>query len=468
MRIFLISVCLVALSAAFCLSPLATARNDAQLTACDGEVPRELEEFQGYLDPAPLGMDIRYAWSLPGGRGENVKLIDIEFNWNLNHTDLEAATEDLLVYVRGIDPLPQLNTNHGTAVLGQLVAACDGVGVTGIAHQAKIGLINPLTEGQTPNVAAAIDRALRHLEAGDVILLEQQSFRGPRLDPSTGRGLLPIEFDPGVFDAIKEATARGIVVIEPAGNGFENLDDPIYNGVFDRNRRDSGAIMVGSGLPPEGFYGPGPDRVKTDESNFGSRVDVQGWGRFVTTCGFGDLRHEQGENNWYTISFGGTSSASAMVAGAVAVLQSIVKARGQAPLVPSDVRRLLAATGSRFLGKRGENIGPRPDLRAALDALDSGNLSPLPLISSVSYKKSKGKLTVDGENFIKGDSIIEIDGTPVTKLKFPAAFINADLASRIITKQSVQSLIPDGAEVSITVFTQSSGKRSAPFKFKNE
>ena len=33
----------------------------------------------------------------------------------------------------------------------------------------------------------------------------------------------------------------------------------------------------------------GPDRSRLDFSNFGKAVDVQGWGREVTTCGYGDL-----------------------------------------------------------------------------------------------------------------------------------------------------------------------------------
>lgn len=431
--------------------------------------PKELEVFQGYLDPAPMGMDVRYAWTLPGGRGENVRIVDIEFNWNLNHNDLATATSNLFVYVKGIDPLPEVNLNHGAAVLGEIVAAPDDIGVTGIAHKAQLGLINPLTEGSNPKVGDAINKALQHLEAGDVILLEQQSFNGPRLDPTNGRGLLPIEFDSGVFSAIKEATRRGIIVIEPAGNGFENLDDPIYKGLFDRRKKDSGAIIVGSATPPAGIYGPGPDRVRTPESNYGSRVDVQGWGRQVTTCGYGDLRHDQGENNWYTIDFGGTSSAAAMVAGAVAVLQSIIKERGEPPLTPAQMRQLLVITGTPNAGPANQNIGPRPNLRAALEALDSGDLSPKPTISTIKYKKPKGQLTIDGSNFIKDDSIIEIDGTPVTKLKYPAAFVGADkIATRIVTKQNVGSLLPAGVDVMITIFTPSTGKRSDPFVFRSQ
>src|SRR5829696_1995994 len=34
---------------------------------------------QGYLGPAPGGVDARYAWSLPGGKGEGIRVIDVEY-----------------------------------------------------------------------------------------------------------------------------------------------------------------------------------------------------------------------------------------------------------------------------------------------------------------------------------------------------------------------------------------------------
>ena len=437
-------------------------------------VPQELEAFQGYLDPAPRGMDIRYAWTLPGGHGENVQIVDIEYNWNLNHNDLIHATSDLFIYVKGVNPLPEPvsnegNKNHGTAVLGELVAAPDGIGVTGIAYGARLGLVNPLTQGTVPDVAGAIKRATAAMNAGDVMLLEQQSTAGPRLDLLTGQGFLPIEFEPDIFAAIKAATNKGIIVVESAGNGFENLDHPAYNGLFDRNRRDSGAIIVGAGLPQGGVYGIGPDLARTEESNFGSCVDVQGWGRFVTTAGYGLLRREQGEDNWYTDLFGATSGATAMVAGAAAVLQSIVKERGREPLTPGELRRLLITTGTPQTSGLNERIGPRPNLRAAIAALD-GDVSTLePEVTKIKFKKSSGKLTVDGKNFVTDDSIIEIDGQAVARLKYPSGYrLSNGTTTRIMTKSNVSDMIPPGVEVSITVFNPTTGKRSEAFLYRRD
>lgn len=424
-----------------------------------------LEHLQGYLDAAPAGMDVRYAWTLAGGRGENVRIIDIEVDWNLQHTDLVAATANPFFLVEGVDPQPQFNKDHGAAVLGEIVAAADGKGVTGIAYHSPIGLINPLTAvNQLPRVADAIDMAVRRLQTGDIILIEDQSARGPRLDPTTGRGLLPIEFETDIFEAIKRATDAGLVVIEPAGNGGENLDDEIYRGVFSRNH-DSGAIVVGAGFVPASFSDEGADRAKTDESNYGARVDVQGWGRAIATCGYGDIRLGQGENNFYTAKFGGTSGASAMVAGAAALLQSIVKQRGLAPLTSIQMRRLLSSTGSPQTGNLNKPIGTRPDLRAAVAALESTGLDPK--ITSIKYKAGAGKFIVEGENFIAGDSIIEINRTAVTKMKYPAEYVlpNGN-TTLIMAKGDLSASLPVGVDVSITVFTPSKSKRSDAFIYR--
>jgi serine protease len=45
-------------------------------------------EKQGYLDAAPTGVDVRYAWGFPGGDGEGVNMVDMEQGWDLEHEDL--------------------------------------------------------------------------------------------------------------------------------------------------------------------------------------------------------------------------------------------------------------------------------------------------------------------------------------------------------------------------------------------
>ncbi len=432
----------------------------------DNSAPQDLEVFQGYLDPAPVGMDVRYAWTIPGGRGEGIRIVDIEVDWNLSHSELTDKTSSLLVYVKGIDQRPDINMDHGTAVLGEIVAADDGIGITGIANLARLGLINPLRADGTLHVADAINGAAAVLRPGDVILLEQQSV-GPRFDPITGRGLAPVEYEPSVFEAIQAAANSGIVVIEPSANGLDNLDDPAYRGWFDRGH-DSGAIIVGAGMPPEGQYGPGPNLAATDESNYGTRVDLQGWGRSIVSAGYGDLRR-QGQNNSYTDSFGGTSGAAAMIAGAAACIQGILKARGRSPLPPAQLRQLLFTTGTPEDSNAVKRIGRRPDLRAAIAAIDAPPEPPTPVISTAAYSESKGRLTVDGRSFIPDESVVEVNGARVRKMKYPAGFYELDgTTTRIITKGDITGLLPRGVTVSLTIFTPGSNKRSEPFPFRRD
>jgi subtilisin family serine protease len=120
--------------------------------------------------------------------------------------------------------------------------------------------------------------------------------------------------------------------------------------------------MVGAGGPPRsGFV----DRKRLDFSNYGDRVDVQGWGRMVATLDYGDLQSCSGRDRHYTGAFSGTSSASPIVAGAAVIVQSAAKTK----LAPRAMRALLRATGSPQVDELGEHIGPRPDLSRALGEL---------------------------------------------------------------------------------------------------
>jgi hypothetical protein len=325
---------------------------------------RCFEPAQGYLHSAPNGIGAMGVWHLRGGKGQGVKVCDIEGNWQFLHDDLPAR-----IPLLGGAVIPTLGwRNHGTAVLGEIVSKPGTSGTVGIAHEAKAATHSVMIGGVF-NTAGAIMGAAAHLKAGDVILIELHAI-GPN-----GK-YVAMQYWKDVFVAIQAVTARGITVVEAAGNGDEDFDLPIYAG--SGLQKDSGAIVVGAGIPPTNyfdFHGSGPGmsyqligvpRSRIWFSNYGRIVNVQGWGWHVTTCGYGDAQGGTSENRWYTHRFSGTSSASPIVTGAVAVLQGISKARNGAPLTPAQVRRILMRTGTRQVAGPGvplaQRIGPLPDL----------------------------------------------------------------------------------------------------------
>ena len=334
--------------------------------------------LQDYLDAAPVGIDARYSWTLPGGRGANVRIIDLEWGWRFGHEDLVLNQGGVLAGTNST------SDDHGTAVLGEISGDADTKGVTGIAPDAWVAAMSFTTLATPTAIKMAADR----LRPGDIILLEIHRV-GPR-----GRWL-PIEWWPADFDAIRYAIGKGIIVVEAGGNGGENLDDPAYNTPqpgFPAGWRNplnvanpsSGAVMVGAGNPPSGTMGRTSyggdvlvDRARCNFSNYGARVDAQGWGWLVVTSGYGDLQGtapppDSNKDRWYTDEFSGTSSASPIVVGALACVQGVLRANGRIPLSPARARELLRSSGSPQQDAPGrprtQRIGNRPNLRQLIPA----------------------------------------------------------------------------------------------------
>jgi len=311
---------------------------------------------QGYLGPAVTGIDAQYAWTVPGGRGAGVNIIDIEWGWRFTHEDLTQNQGGVVSGTNSSDD------NHGTAVLGEFSGDRNTFGVTGISPDAHVSAVSLVTHSTAQAIRIAADR----LRSGDIMLLEVHR-RGPRGSAGSGQfGYIAIEWWPDDFDAIRYAVSKGIIVVEAAGNGGQNLDDPVYNprpagfpaswtNPFNPANPSSSAVVVGAGMPPTGTHGRNrhpdwgdvyADRGRCFFSNYGARVDAQGWGWEVTSTGYGDLQGGADRNQWYTDQFSGTSSASPIVVGALACVQGVLRAHGRIPLSPASAIQLLRATGS--------------------------------------------------------------------------------------------------------------------------
>lgn len=152
---------------------------------------------QGYLDAAPGGVDAKLAWTIPGGGGAGVRVIDCEWGWRFTHEDLQGNQGGVVA---------STDTNHGTAVLGVISGDRNGIGITGIAPDAVISASSFNDQSSSAAIKAAADK----LVAGDVLLLEIHR-PGPNT-PNLQRGQLgfiAIEWWPDDFAAIRYAAAKG-------------------------------------------------------------------------------------------------------------------------------------------------------------------------------------------------------------------------------------------------------------------
>jgi len=318
------------------------------------DVPPETPDLVGqqtYHGPDP-GLDMAFAWTVPGGTGAGVRVSDCEYAWNPNHEDLNDLDLQL-------EPGQTIHPDsfawdfdeHGISVLGELVAPDNGYGCTGLVPDVEIATYPEWTLEEDWRRETAITNALADSEPGDVVLLEMQT-------PGPGGDYGPAELEQPVWLATRTGVDAGVIVVAAAGNGDQDLDSPPYANYMSWG--DSGAIVVGAGTADA-------NHGKMYFSTHGSRVDVHAWGEWVTTLGYGDLGMYGGaadQDQYYTAEFAGTSSASPMVAAACASIQGIAMAGSGAPLGPEQVRELLAATG--IPQGSGAPIGPFVDMAAAL------------------------------------------------------------------------------------------------------
>jgi serine protease len=316
---------------------------------------------QGYLDPAPDGIDAEYAWTFVGGDGAGQRFIDLERGWTLNHEDIAAHGATLLH-----GTLLDGSRNHGTSVLGEICAVDNTVGCVGIVP--NVASVNVVSyNGSTrPD---AIFAAIANLSFGDVLLLEAQVYLNNTLL------LGPIEANDAEYEAIRLATALGIIVIEAGGNGTDNgstpaLDMDTYTTLSGRailNRdpnnpdfRDSGAIIVtaATATAPHTRLAYGPH---------GKRIDCYAWGEEIDTL----ASNGSGSTTAYTTGFGGTSGASPIITGAALAVQGRAEAQLGYRFSPRQMRVILSnpATGTPPAATETTRISVMPNLRSIFNTV---------------------------------------------------------------------------------------------------
>ncbi|WP_299386284.1 S8/S53 family peptidase [uncultured Lacinutrix sp.] len=319
-------------------------------------ITNNLENTQDYIESDP-GHNIRYAWN-NGVNGAGINIRAIEYGVNLNHEELDHTNTSL-------PPNTTINasiintsyTEHGTSVAGIIIANKGTYGISGLAHGANEYILYPeWTEEYDYNRVLATSNAVANSTAGDLIIYEMQTY-------GQNDNFVLAEYEQAIWDLTKAATDAGIVIVAAAGNGSEDLDDPFYNNYHARG--DSGAIIVGAGI---GNTNHAPSSIST----YGSRVNIQSWGTGASTIGYYQwvsTNYGDDFNQSYITNFNGTSSATAIIGGFTAVLQSYALAQTGNYSTSQELRTLMVNTG--IPQGSGNNIGPFPNMQAAMLSLDN-------------------------------------------------------------------------------------------------
>lgn len=352
---------------------------------------------QSYIGENP-GVNMQYAWdNMQTASGITIR--NIEYGVNVNHEEFAGGGASIAAGMNISSAATIDYTEHGTCVFGVVYANNGTYGVSGLAHGATAMILYPEWQQSGYNRINAVTQAVVASQLGDVIIYEMQEY-------GQSDNFVCAEFNQVVWDLTVAASATGAIVVAAAGNGNQNLDLPFYASYM--NRGDSGALIVGAGTSNS-------NHSKLYFSTYGSRVNVQGWGQNVYTTGYipelNGFKFSDDFNQSYTPSFNGTSAATPMVASCVAVLQSYHHSLAGTYLTAIQMRAILQQTGiaqsSAFQG----NIGPFPNMQAAMQLIYSNYLlevkkSTIAVFSVYPNPAATTLNIVASEDFSEGSSVV--------------------------------------------------------------
>ncbi|MFJ4064632.1 S8 family serine peptidase [Pseudomonas sp. NPDC089996] len=327
----------------------------------------DFELQQQYLDApqsSSKGLNIRKAWDKQvTGYGARIHFSD--GGLFANHEDLAGNPN-----VQIVSATPNDDPDHGTASLGVMVAARNGLGVTGISHDCQLYLYDNRAYTKSGQ-SSTLKRLLRSVAPGDIVGINRQTASINALHT-----MLPSLHDKDWWDVCRKLTQRGAVVVNAAANGSSQSDTGLGTqasyGVdlsqwkLFNDHGDAGVIVVGACHSWDG-------KPHQYSNHHYRHAMLNAWGDSVVTLGYGPLQDKKGNDRDYTDNYAGTSSATPMVAGALCLIQSYALQQHHLYLDSEQMHLLVMASGFQDATLPYSSVlpmGARPDVQGALVLLD--------------------------------------------------------------------------------------------------
>lgn len=327
----------------------------------------DFESRQNYLDePGPRwkGLNVRKAWANKvTGKGARIHFSD--GGLYPQHEDLRGNPALQVISLE-----PNHDPSHGTASAGVILAARNGMGVTGISHDSELYLYNNRAQDAQGNFQALKD-LLRNVEPGDIVGINRQTANIDVLST-----MLPSLHDKAWWTVMLQLSQRGAVVVNAAANGSsktlaergtqagQGVD--LANWRYFDDHGDSGTILVGASHSYDGK----PHAYSNHHYPY--RM-LNAWGDSVVTLSYGNLHDLSGDDRDYTATYGGTSSATPMVCGTLSLIQSYAMEQHHIYLNGNQMHQLVMASGYHDAVLPGTDVlpmGARPNVHGALVLLD--------------------------------------------------------------------------------------------------
>ncbi len=272
-----------------------------------------------------LDINVTKVWDDYTGTGIRVGVVDDGVQYTHHDLDDNYNFSGQFDYSdNDSDPFPTASDPHGTAVAGLIAAENNGSGAVGVAFDASVTAFRIFPS--TPTEAEYADIYNRHATELDVSN-NSWGYNGFFFDDLDG-----VNFD-SVGLAIENAAANGrgglgTVMLWAAGNDRGDGQDVNYHGF--QNARETFAVAAITNQDTIASYStPGAAILVGSPSNGGTRG-------ITTTDQLGSNGYASGD---YTLGFGGTSAATPITAGAVALILESNPLLGY-----RDVQEILAYT----------------------------------------------------------------------------------------------------------------------------